>query len=65
MSNRSQLLAKRAEILAQLSAVEHAIHEEGLDFEDDFLEEDDDVGADFPPDRRFEGIPRNWMGEPC
>lgn len=28
-------------------------------------EEFDDVGEDFPPDGRFDGIPRNWMGEPC
>jgi hypothetical protein len=27
--------------------------------------EDCDEHEDFPPDGRFDGIPRNWMGEPC
>ena len=27
--------------------------------------EDCDAWEDFPPDDRFAGIPRNWMGEPC
>jgi hypothetical protein len=28
-------------------------------------EDFDDAGEDFEADGRFEGIPRNWMGEPC
>ena len=32
---------------------------------DDELEDCDDAWEDFPPDGRFDGIPRNWMGEPC
>jgi hypothetical protein len=31
---------------------------------DDEIEECD-AWEDFPPDDRFAGIPRNWMGEPC
>jgi hypothetical protein len=31
------------------------------DCDDDI--EDCDEHEDFPPDGRFEGIPRNWMGE--
>ena len=36
-----------------------------VDEEPDELEDCDDAWEDFPPDDRFAGIPRNWMGEPC
>ena len=35
-----------------------------VDEEPDELE-DCNAWEDFPPDDRFAGIPRNWMGEPC
>lgn len=33
--------------------------------EADAMDDGDDIGEDFRPDGRFDGIQRNWMGEPC
>ena len=38
--------------------------EDDEDCDADELEDCDDQ-EDFEPDGRFDGIPRNWMGEPC
>jgi hypothetical protein len=47
-------------ILAASMSIED---DEGVDNDDEI--EDCDDQEDFPPDGRFDGIPRNWMGEPC
>ncbi len=46
-----------------LDAANHPADEDLLEDCEDC--EDCDASKDFPPDSRFDGIPRNWMGEPC
>jgi hypothetical protein len=60
---RKRVYDRSGDFVGELTASEtwDALH----DAEADELVEWANDQEDFPPDGRFEGIPRNWMGEPC
>ena len=61
---KTQALAALAALNAGDLDGARRILSETVDEEPDELE-DCNAWEDFPPDDRFAGIPRNWMGEPC
>ena len=60
---RKKIFDRAGVLIGEMTASETwgALHDAEAEADDDIVDEE----TDGHPDGRFDGVPRNWMGEPC